>query len=134
MSSEERYRVADQWHRWNSKPELWEKLKPLAREKRHDPTPAELKLWHFLRGGKLHGIKFRRQHPIERFIVDFYCAEAKMVVEVDGEIHQYTVVEDAIRQEFVEMLGLRVLRFTNDEVLHNVASVLEQVSAALRNK
>src|SRR5579871_3015825 len=125
MSSEERYRVADQWHRWNSKPELWEKLKPLAREKRHDPTPAELKLWHFLRGGKLHGIKFRRQHPIERFIVDFYCAEAKMVVEVDGEIHQYTVVEDAIRQEFVEMLGLRVLRFTNDEVLHNVASVLE---------
>src|SRR5258707_7207838 len=91
--------VPEQWHKWNSKPELWEKLKPLTREKRSEQTPAEFKLWHCLRGGKLQGAKFRRQHSIERFIVDFYCAEAQIVIEVEGDIHQYTIAEDAIRQE-----------------------------------
>src|SRR5258707_2735504 len=114
---ENRYSSGEEWHNWHSDAQLWEKLKPLAREKRHEPTPAESKLWICLRGRNIEGAKFRRQHTIERFIVDFFCAERKLVIEVDGDIHQYTVIEDTIRQEFLEQQGLRIIRFTNDEVL-----------------
>ncbi|MCS6918857.1 MAG: rRNA maturation RNAse YbeY, partial [Fimbriimonadales bacterium] len=75
---------------WYTESELWELLKPLARQKRREPTPAEKRLWKYLRNRQLLGFKFRRQHTIERFIVDFYCPEAKLVIEVDGEIHDYT--------------------------------------------
>jgi very-short-patch-repair endonuclease len=95
------------------------------------PQPAEDKLWQRLRNRQLHGFKFRRQHAIERFIADFYCAEARLIVEVEGAIHQYTQEEDAIRQEFLESLGLRVLRFTNDEINTYLDKVLEKISAAL---
>ena len=120
--------------RWgvSASPELWAKLKPLARQKRHDPTPAEQKLWHVLRQRSLAGFKFRRQHAIERFIVDFYCASARLVIEVDGPIHDYTLEEDAVRQEYLEGLGLRVIRFTNDAVLHQTDVVLQQIEATLR--
>ena len=116
---------------WSTQPALWEKLKPLAQQKRHEPTPAEAKLWHYVRGSKLNGKKFRRQHPIERFIVAFYCAQAKMVIEVDGDVHQYTIDEDAVRQEYLESVGLRVIRFTNDEVLQDVESVLNHILKTL---
>jgi very-short-patch-repair endonuclease len=92
--------------------DLWEKLRPLAREMRHAPTPAEDMLWQHLRRHQL-GMQFRRQHGIGQFIVDFYCRQAKLVIEVDGAIHQYTGEEDAVRQEFIESLGFRVIRFTN---------------------
>ncbi len=116
---------------WRSEPVLWDKLKPLAREKRHEPTPAERKLWHYLRGRKVGNAKFRRQHSIERFIVDFFCLEAHLGIEVDGEIHRYTTLEDAIRQEFLESLGLRIIRFTNSEILHNIDGVLIQIASVL---
>ena len=61
---------------WHTTPEIWERLKPLARQKRKVSTEAEERLWHFLRNRQLSGKKFRRQHSLERFIVDFYCAEA----------------------------------------------------------
>jgi len=86
-------------------PEWWEKLKPLARQKRHEPTPAEDALWQLLRGRRTAGFKFRRQHAIERFVVDFYCHEAHLIVEVDGEIHEYTREEDMLRQSFLEALN-----------------------------
>lgn len=116
---------------WQTAPELWAKLKPLAREMRHDPTPAEDKLWQRLRNRQLLHFKFRRQHALERFIVDFYCAEAHLVIEVEGPIHQYTQEEDAVRQEFLESLGLRVLCFTNDEITTSLDAVLKRVTAAL---
>mgnify|MGYP001770978009 FL=1 len=75
---------------WQTSSELWEKLKPLARQMRREPTPAEDKLWQKLRHKQILGYKFRRQHTIDRFIVDFYCGEARLVVEVDGEVHDYT--------------------------------------------
>ncbi len=103
---------------WVTRPDLWEKLKPLAREMRHRPTEAEAALWDMLRRHGINGLKFRRQHPIDRFIVDFYCPAVRLVVEVDGEIHQYTAEEDALRTEILEALGMRVLRFTNDDVLY----------------
>jgi very-short-patch-repair endonuclease len=112
---------------WQSSQELWEKLKPLARQMRCEPTTAENLLWQKLRGKQVLGFKFRRQHVIDRFIVDFYCHEANLVIEVDGEIHQYTQAEDMIRQEFLESLGLRVLRFKNEDVLVGIDGVLEEV-------
>jgi very-short-patch-repair endonuclease len=99
---------------------------------RHQPTPAEEKLWQKLRNKQLLGFKFRRQHSIDRFIVDFYCNEAQLVVEVDGEIHDYTQEEDAIRQEFLESLGLRVVRFRNEAVLSSIDGVLEGIAGWLQ--
>ena len=116
----------DRIPRAKAPPGLWEKLKPLVRQKRHEPTPAENALWQCIRNRQL-GMKFRRQHAIERFIVDFYCAEKGIIVEVDGAIHEYTVEDDAIRQEYLQSLGLRVIRFTNDEVMHHMDVTLERL-------
>jgi len=115
---------------WSTPPERWEQLKPLANEMRSTPTSAEKHLWRYLRSKGL-GVKFRRQHVFHHFIVDFYCSEARLVIEVDGAIHDYKVVEDGARQEFLENLGLRVLRFTNGEVLQNTAAVLQRIGEVL---
>ncbi|MFM5900099.1 MAG: endonuclease domain-containing protein [Dolichospermum sp.] len=112
---------------WQSPPEIWSKLKPLARQMRTEPTLAEKQLWQRLKNKQLLGFKFRRQQVIDRFIVDFYCHEVKLVIEVDGEIHNYTQVEDAIREEFLESLGLRVVRFKNEDVLFRIEGVLEEI-------
>jgi len=117
--------------RWHTAPDLWARLKPLARQMRREPTEAEALLWQHLRNHRLLGFKFRRQHSIERFIVDSYCAEARLVVEVEGPIHQYQQEEDRIRQAFLESQGLRVLRFPNQDVLRNPEQVIRQISAAL---
>ncbi|MDF5723437.1 MAG: endonuclease domain-containing protein [Rhizonema sp. PD37] len=98
----------------------------MARQMRREPTPAEQKLWQKLRNKQL-GFKFRRQHAIDRFIVDFYCGEAELIIEVDGAVHQYTQQEDAIRQEFLESLGLQVVRFRNEDVLDSIDGVLEKI-------
>ena len=115
---------------WRTSPQLWEKLKPLARQMRKEPTKAEDLLWQRLRNHQLSGFKFRRQHSIERFIVDFYCSEAKLVIEIDGPIHQYHEEEDAVRQSFIESQGLRLLRFSNDEVNINLDKVMQEISDA----
>ena len=112
-------------------PGLWAKLKPLARQMRHEPTPAEDVLWQAVRNRKIAGVKFRRQHVIKRFIVDFYAADPGLVIEVDGPIHDYTREEDALRQAYLESLGLRVIRFTNDQVLHNMDVVLREIEATI---
>ncbi|MBD2301137.1 endonuclease domain-containing protein [Nostoc sp. FACHB-190] len=117
---------------WQTTPQLWEKLKPLARQMRCEPTPAEKRLWEKLRHKQLLGFKFRRQQTIDRFIVDFYCSEARLVVEVDGEIHDYTQVEDTIRQEFLESLELQVVRFRNEDVMERIEGVLEDIAACLQ--
>jgi len=103
-----------------------------ARELRNRSTPFEARLWRHLSNSQLDGYKFRRQHVIDRFIVDFYCASAKLVVEVDGSIHDYTVAEDAIRQQFLEEVhGLTFLRFSNSDVLGNINGVLEAIAEYL---
>ncbi len=98
---------------------------------RHSPTSTEDQLWQRLRNHQPCGVKFRRQHTIDRFIVDFYCAEIRLIIEVDGPVHQYTPEEDAIRQAFLENAGMRVLRFTNEQVQTNVESVLAEIGTAL---
>ena len=111
---------------WRVPKHLYAKLKPIAREMRVAPTSAEDWLWGYVRGQKL-GCRIRRQYPIERFIVDFYCSEAQLVIEIDGEIHQYQPDEDAARQEYLEALGLRVIRFTNDQVINQTDDVLQHL-------
>jgi len=117
--------------RWRTEPQLWEKLKPMARQMRKEPTEAEELLWQCLRNRQLLGFKFRRQHSVERFIVDFYCAEAGLVIEVDGPVHQYQKEEDFIRQTFIESQGLRLLRFSNDDVFNKLDTVIQQIINAL---
>ncbi|MEH2347091.1 MAG: endonuclease domain-containing protein [Nostoc sp.] len=117
---------------WQTPHELWKKLKPLARQMRCELTPAEKLLWHKLRDKQLLGFKFRRQQTIDRFIVDFYCNEAQLVVEVDGEIHDYTQQEDAIRQEFLESLGLQIVRFRNEDILERMEGVLQDIASHLQ--
>jgi very-short-patch-repair endonuclease len=111
--------------------ELYEKLKPIARQMRSEPTPAEDRLWQRIRKEQIGGIKFRRQHHIDRFIVDFYAPQVRLVIEVDGSVHEYTQEEDAVRQQFLETLGLRVIRFTNEEVFGQLEAVLEKIGAVV---
>ncbi len=102
-------------------------LSERAKEMRKNPTPAEKKLWEALRRRKLD-FRFRRQHPIADFIVDFVCLEKGLIVEVDGEIHKYQMDKDAERQFLLEQKkGYSMLRFTNDEVLSNIDDVLSQI-------
>src|SRR5215213_9789700 len=91
-----------------------------ARELRRDMTPAEKFLWNELRANKL-GIHFRRQQVIAGFIVDFYCHKAALVIEVDGDIHDLQQEEDAERENALRKMGLKVVRFRNDEILKNSA-------------
>ena len=112
--------------------EDWKTLMPFARENRKNNTEAENELWQLLRDNKL-GQRFRRQHAIGKFIVDFVCLPAKLVVEVDGSIHDSEENKelDAGRTYELEQLGFKVIRFTNDEVLKNPYSVRDQIKAAL---
>lgn len=101
----------------------------LAKELRHNPTWAERKLWSRLRGGRLCGFKFRRQHPLGRYVLDFYCASGKLAVEVDGDPHGIPPQHDhdSGRDEFMEALGIKTMRFWNEDVRTNLEGVLESI-------
>jgi len=101
-------------------------LKAHARELRHDSTVPEQKLWNCLRGRKLAGLKFRRQHPIPPFVVDFFCESELLVVELDGDSH----MEDESRTRELEKHDLKVVRFGNDDVLKDLDAVLQGVLIA----
>lgn len=94
-----------------------------ARELRARQTEAESLLWQVLRGRRLCGQKFRRQFPIEPFIVDFACVEHHLVVELDGLYHDAVYERDQARQKRIEAAGWQVLRFSNEDVLNNVEGV-----------
>jgi very-short-patch-repair endonuclease len=104
------------------------------RDLRRTQTDAERALWRLLRSRSLEGCKFRRQHGAGRYVLDFYCAEAHLAIEADGAQH-YTpdgVADDAVRTADLEALGIRVLRFSNAEVLTNADGVVEVILRALR--
>jgi len=94
-------------------------------------TPAEHRLWQHLRANRLSGWHFRRQQIIDGFIVDFYCHKAGLVVEVDGPIHQQQEIEDHERTQALSVHGLKVIRFTNREVLNDLNQVLRTILAEL---
>jgi very-short-patch-repair endonuclease len=93
-------------------------------------TPTERVLWQRLRNRQLSGLKFRRQHPLGPFIADFYCAAHRLVVEIDGDIHDLQPERDAARTEQFEKYGYRVIRFRNEQVLNDIESVLAAIQAA----
>lgn len=92
-------------------------------------TPAEKILWEKLKGKSLDSFKFRRQHPISKYIVDFYCHALKLVIEIDGNIHDLKdqIEYDAGREFELQELGLRVLRFRNEEVILSPDKVLNKI-------
>ena len=101
-----------------------------ARELRQPQTPWEAKVWARLRKRGLGGFKFRRQHPMDRFIGDFYCAAARLVVEIDGDSHVEQADYDLARTEWLGDQGYAVIRFTNRDVAHHLDSVLERILEA----
>ena len=102
-----------------------------AHEMRRDATPAERKLWRLLRDHQAGGMKFRRQVPLGRYIADFYCAAAKLVVELDSVSH-IDPERDAVRDEWMMQHGYRTLRFSNYEVLSNAEGVAAAIVQAVR--
>jgi very-short-patch-repair endonuclease len=98
---------------------------PIARTLRRQSTDAENRLWYYLRGRRLEGVKFVRQFPIGPHVADFACRELHVVIEVDGG--QHTPEADAPRTQIIEVFGYRVLRFWNNDVLQNTEGVLETI-------
>ncbi len=100
-----------------------------ARELRKKETTAEKLLWSCLRNRKLNGIKFKRQHPMGRFVADFYCHNAGLIIELDGAIHleKDQADRDKIRTEVINSLGISVLRFDNSQIRNNLANCLATI-------
>jgi cyclase len=100
-----------------------------AKELRNKPTEAESFLWNFLSGNKLNEIRFKRQHPVLYFIADFYCHKAKLIIEIDGGYHQIPeqYLYDTNRDEELEKLGLKTIRFTNKQVFSETEKVLNVI-------
>jgi len=99
------------------------------------PTPAERVMWQMLRGGRLEGIKFRRQSPIGIFIADFHCRELNLVVELDGQIHggPRQSAHDENRDAYLRSLGCTILRFSNSEIFENRETVLSKILETAAN-
>ena len=106
-------------------------LRPRAQDLRRDPTPAERKLWYLFLSQL--PCKFTRQKPLGRYIVDFYCSRERLIVEVDGDSHVDAKGEarDAARTAALQALGLRVIRFRNDEIRESFEAVCQQILAAI---
>jgi len=105
------------------------KLKKRARRLRKNMTEAEVRLWNYLRMKQIKGLQFFRQRPIGNYIVDFYAPEAKLVIEVDGGQHynKEGLGYDEVRDAFIESQGLKVIRFSNLDVLRNTEGVVKRI-------
>ena len=103
---------------------------------RRSMTKSEAVLWKRLKDRKLFKVKFRRQHPVNIFIVDFYCHEYKLVIEVDGDIHNDEIAcqYDSGRTEVLNKFGLKVIRFTNDQILYSLDSVIKKIQREITER
>ncbi len=119
--------------KWNIPPEFKRRMHEVARNLRQRQTPSETVIWQSIRNKKLDGRKFRRQVPIGAFVVDFYCAAERLVVEVDGPVHDNQQEADRLRQELLEQLGIRFVRLKNDEIEHDLPSALETIRRAFQD-
>ncbi len=107
----------------NKLPRISPIIRQRSRELRQPLTPAEQKLRSVLRNRNLGGFKFRRQHPIGHFIVDFYCAEKHLVIEIDGDVHSQQIEYDLTRSDWLQSLGYTVLRYQNQQILHQLDEI-----------
>ncbi len=105
-----------------------------AKELRNNMTLAEKMLWEKLRSNSLNGLRFKAQHPISRFIADFYCHSVKLVIEIDGGVHQNEEISERDMNRTCELnkLGLKVIRFTNEEVLNDIERVIEKIEKEVK--
>jgi cyclase len=105
----------------------------LAKKLRNNVTPAEMILWGRLKE-YFPALKFRRQHPVSIYIADFYCHSKKIIIELDGTIHNLPDVKsnDEIRQKDLENLGIRVIRFTNKDISNNLEATLEKIEKSFK--
>ncbi len=117
---------------YNASPEIFKR----AKELRKTLTETEKILWAHLKENKFEGIHFRRQHPISKFIVDFYCHELLLVIEIDGGVHLEEAVteRDEGREIELQRLGLTILRFNNEEVLNDIKSVREKIKSFIEKE
>ena len=104
----------------------------LARQMRQEMTSAEARLWQRLRRNQLLGLHFRRQQVIDGFIADFYCREARLVIECDGGVHDNQADYDRERDRILAAHALHILRFTNAQIANNLGAVLAEIAAAAR--
>ena len=109
------------------------KLRKFARDMRKAPTDAEAMLWGILRARQLDNMRFRRQHPIENYIVDFICLEEKLIIELDGSQHAENAYDEKRDARLIE-LGFTVLRFWNDEILKNSDEMAQMILAKAGKK
>jgi very-short-patch-repair endonuclease len=107
-------------------------VRQAAREMRKNPTPAEKALWRVLRDRAVNGLRFRRQHTLDGLVLDFYCREVQLCVELDGGVHDTDDQRerDTARTEHLQARGIRVIRFRNEEVLTDMKSVLTRIARA----
>jgi very-short-patch-repair endonuclease len=104
------------------------KLTQLARKNRNNPTPAEKKLWfEVLCRKRFEGYKFTRQKPLGGYIVDFYCSKLQLVIEIDGDTHAENTEYDEMRTNILKQYGLKVLRYTNRDVMNNIEGVYQDL-------
>ncbi len=107
-------------------------LKELARQLRNNSTLSEILLWKKLKGKQVHGFDFHRQKPLYHFIVDFFCNELMLAIEIDGNSHTMKGYEDKERQIFLESKGIRFLRFEDRDIKTKMNSVLETLESWIR--
>lgn len=103
--------------------EMHERAKKLRREM----TPAEKNLWKHVKANKLNGLHFRRQQIVHGYFADFYCHQYELIVEVDGGIHELQQEYDKEREKYLNVLGLRIIRFTNEEIMGDLKGVLQKI-------
>ncbi len=103
------------------------RLKKIARMLRNNMTLSEILLWQQIKGKQMCGYDFDRQKPIDEFVVDFYCSELKLAIEIDGVSHDYKYEKDCTRQNRLEELGLRFLRFDDLDIKQNLEAVLTAI-------
>ncbi|MGV8075502.1 MAG: endonuclease domain-containing protein [Syntrophobacteraceae bacterium] len=107
------------------------KLKALARELRNRSTLSEVLLWNQLKGSQVRGSQFLRQKPIDNYILDFFCYDLMLAIEIDGQSHDNKVEEDAIRQQRLESFGIVILRFLDIEVKRNMEGVIQSIVSSI---
>ena len=108
-------------------------IEQAARKLRTNLTPAEALLWSALRNKNLEGLRFRCQHPVGNFILDFYCPACKLVIEVDGEIHNHQIDYDEARTAKLAEYGYTVIRFNNEEIINDLPKVLTKIRLVARS-
>ena len=111
------------------------KLKGVSQNLRSNMTDAERVLWRRIRRGQIKGVLFYRQKPIGGYIVDFYCPKLKLIVEIDGDVHFYerNIAADKKREEYFNKLGLKIVRYTNLDVIQNIDNALRDLKRWLTN-